>query len=41
MCRHKLVAEQVWVLMQARPQMLAETLCRKMAKMVKKEEMLS
>ena len=30
MCRHKLVAEQIWVLMQARSHLLAETLHRKM-----------
>ena len=26
MCGHKLVAEQIWVLVQARPRLLAETL---------------
>ena len=30
LCGHKLVAKQIWVLVQARPHLLAETLCRKM-----------
>ena len=30
MCGHKLVAEQIWVLVQARSHLLAETLSRTM-----------